>query len=241
MSQIWFLYVDDIVSGPFTTDQVNSQLGSGQVSPNAFIWWKGQTEWIPLKNWQSQLSDIMQSMQKDVRKQNQVWYMDIGNSQVGPITQTELIEHLKATPHLNKIRLWSVGMKQWTSLFELGEVMDLLGLSRRENLRAPIMGTVAVNRSTDDPKGFVLKATTISVAGMGVSGSHDLRAGDLVSLVIKSNGFKSSIHLRGEVTYVTSQNFAGIRFLQAPAETQSLILAYVKKFSRASSPASSAA
>jgi len=57
-----------------------------------------------------------------------------------------------------------------------------------------------------------------------------LRAGDSISLLVKSGEIPANLHLRGHIAYVTSNGYAGIRFETVHAETQSVILDYVKKF-----------
>jgi hypothetical protein len=228
MTFAWFLYSNDVVSGPFSTEDVQNKIVTGVLGANAHIWWKGQREWIPLTNWLNQHERIVQSAQD--RSQKPVWYVDAGKSPTGPLTERELIEQLKSAPSLARIRLWAVGMEKWTSLFELAEVMELLGLSRRENERAPLMGTVAVSRSNDDPQGFVLRAASISAAGMGVQGRHDLRAGDSISLVVKSAEISSTLTIRGEIAYVTANGYAGIRFEKVQPDAHALIIDYVKRF-----------
>lgn len=228
MTFAWFLYSNDVVSGPFSTDEVKHKISTGVLGANSHIWWKGQREWIPVATWMNQIDRIVQNATD--RAQKPVWYVDAGKSPTGPLTEKELIEHLKAASSLARVRLWAVGMEKWTSLFELSEVMELLGLSRRENERAPLMGTVAVSRSNDDPQGFVLRAASISVAGMGIQGRHDLRAGDSISIVLKSSEIPATLSLRGEIAYVTANGYAGIRFDKVQPEAHSLIVDYVKKF-----------
>lgn len=121
-------------------------------------------------------------------------------------------------------------MKAWKSLYEVNEVMELLGISRREHLRAPLMGTVAVTRSNEDPRGFVAKAASVSVAGIGLSEAFDLRRGDEISILIKSNDIPGNLHIRGEVAYATDEGQAGIRFLTIHPEMHALIHDYVKRF-----------
>jgi len=228
MAFAWFLYSNDVVSGPFSTEDVQNKIATGLLGANSHIWWKGQREWIPISTWLGQVDRIVQSAND--RSQKPVWYVDAGKSPTGPLTEKELIDHLKACSTLARVRLWAVGMEKWTSLFELAEVMELLGLSRRENERAPLMGTVAVSRSNDDPQGFVLRAASISVAGMGVQGRHDLRAGDSISVVVKSAEIPSTLSLRGEIAYVTANGYAGIRFEKVQPEAHSMIIDYVKRF-----------
>lgn len=228
MVHAWFIYSNEVVSGPFSTETVQEKIATGSIASNAHIWWKGQREWIALSTWLSQVDRIVQTAVD--RTQKPVWYVDGGKSSTGPFTENELIELLKTCGSLARVRLWAVGMEKWTSLFELSEVMELLGLSRRDNGRAPLMGTVAVSRSNDDPQGFVLRAASISVAGMGIQGRHDLRAGDSISVAIKSAEIPVTLHLRGEIAYVTSNGYAGVRFEKVAAETHAMILEYVKQF-----------
>ncbi len=239
MIHSWFIYSDDVTSGPFSTEDVRQKVTMGLVDSNSHIWWKGQREWIPITTWLSQADSIIQNAAD--RSKKPVWYVDSGKSPTGPLIETELIDHLKTCTSLSRVRLWAVGMEKWTSLFELSEVMELLGLSRRENERAPLMGTVAVSRSNDDPQGFVLRAASISVAGMGVQGRHDLRAGDSISLVVKSGEIPSNLHLRGEIAYVTSNGYAGIRFEKILPEMHSMIVDYLNKFNCDEGLAASAA
>jgi len=228
MAVAWFIYINDVASGPFTTDQVNFKLTTGELPPKSFIWWKGQREWIPISTWKDQLESILATTGS--KNQRPVWYIDNSGSQIGPLTQDELIDNLKSVGDFSDVRLWAVGMDKWKSLFELHDVMDLLDLSRREHERAPLMGSVAVTRSNEDPKGFVINAATISAAGMGVSGAHGLRRGDEIALFVKSPDLPSNLHLRGEVVHVTEAGYAGIRFVKVHPETASIIHDYVKRF-----------
>ncbi len=228
MSHAWFLYSNEVVTGPFKTEDVQTRINTGALPPKSFIWWKGQREWIPIATWQEQLDSILAAATTQAQKP--VWYIDAGTSPIGPLTQDEMISNLNSINDLGRVRLWAVGMQKWVSLFELHDVMELLGISRREHERAPLMGSVAVTRSNEDPRGFVVRAASISVAGMGLSGSHDLRRGDEVALLIKSPDLPGNIHVRGEIAYTTEQGYAGVRFAKTSAETQAIILDYVKRF-----------
>jgi hypothetical protein len=228
MANSWFICTNDVVSGPFSTEQVRNQIASGALHTNSFIWWKGQPEWIPLSTWESQLAEILKA--KKEKAENKIWYIDLGMNTLGPLTQSELIENLRGQESFGRINLWSVGMEKWTSIFDMREVMEEVGISRRLNERAPLMGSVAVSRSNIDPRSYVMKAASISMAGMRVTGEHDLRRGDHVTIVIKSASLPASLHLSGEVAYVTSQGYVGVRFVKAQPEAQTIIVDYVKRF-----------
>lgn len=229
MNPAWFLYTGGAVTGPFTTDDVKAKLRAGNIAAGTYIWWKGQRDWIAIDTWENKVNQMMKNVSDVPTKP--IWYADIAGTQKGPVTLTELMQILKPVSQLNKVRLWSVGMEKWTSVFEVGEVLDMLGLARRENERAPLMGTVAVSRSNDDPRSFLLKNGSISVAGMGFSGQHDLRIGDNVTLLIRSPEFTNSMHLQGDVAYVTGNGYVGVRFDRVHPETQAVIIDYVKRFS----------
>lgn len=229
MSHAWFLYIDNVVSGPFSTDQVKSKIQEDDLKAKCFIWWKGQREWIPVSTWEKDLDAILEATANANKKP--IWYVDIGGTKpAGPLTQNEMVEMIKSAREIDRIRLWSVGMKQWQSLFELHDIMEMVGISRRETPRAPLMGTVAINRIGPEPKGLVVRAASISVAGIGVADASELRRGDEVALLVKSPDLKSSIHVRGEVVYVTPNGYAGVRFHQIHPEAKSIIHDYVKRF-----------
>jgi hypothetical protein len=141
-------------------------------------------------------------------------------------------------------------MKSWSTVFELNDLMEKLGISRRENRRAPLIGSVALTASNRESKGLVARATSISAAGIGIAGHpgiHDLFVGQKVSISIKSPGIGVDIYLHGEVAYVSkskksltysidsdptgnTESYAGVRFDRVHPETLSLILDYIRMF-----------
>lgn len=226
---MWFVYSNDVVSGPFDTQKVQEQLSLGNFNASSFIWWKGQREWMPIQLWETQLKQILKN--EGEKTQAPVWYLDTNGTPVGPLTQNEMLAHLRGLQNLGRVRLWTVGMNKWTNLFELHEIMDQLGMSRRENARAPLMGTVAVSRLSEDSQPILARAASISVAGIGINEAHGLTKGETVQLVLKSPEFPHPIRLQAMAVYVTPQGYAGLKFTAAHPETQSLLFDYVKRFS----------
>ncbi len=227
---MWFVYSSEVVSGPFSTEQVREQIQVGRWTSNCFIWWKGQREWMSVDAWETQLGKILKT--EEEKSQSPVWYIDINGSPVGPLTQNEMIQHLRAVNSLGKVRLWTVGMNKWTNLFELHDVMDQLGMSRRETERAPLMGSVAINRLSEGARPTIARAASISVAGMGVNDAHGITKGDEVQILIRSPEFPQPIRLAATIVYITPSGYAGMKFSNVHAETHSLIMDYVKKFNK---------
>lgn len=225
----WFIFSNNRVSGPFSTETVRDQLMGGLLSAGTHIWRKGQREWLSIDQWETAVAEFASA--NKIAETQHIWYVDLENQSKGPLTHNELIQLLKPIQNLGKVRLWSSGMKQWAALFDCPDIVESLGLSRRENLRAPLMGQAVVSRSNDDPRAFMLKTGSVSTAGISLSGHHDLRLGDSVSIAIKSPQFSATVYLRGKVSYVTRAGFAGVIFDAMNGETEMMLTEHVKLFS----------
>jgi hypothetical protein len=225
VSKEWFVYSQSIVAGPFTTDEVQADVSAGRWTNDCFVWWKGQREWMPLTNWRAQVSKILM---QEKHESSQVWYIDNAGTPVGPLTRSEMLDGLRSVSKYNKVRLWTVGFDKWTNIFDLHDLMDELGLSRREHARAPVMGTVAVTHMGSDSTTLAM-AASISTAGMGLNSAGFLTKGEDLQLLVKCNEL-GQLHLQGSVAYVTPQGYAGIRFANVSPELQSIIFDYVKRF-----------
>jgi hypothetical protein len=231
--KLWFVYSDDVVNGPFNTETLKQQLTDRKWSETCFIWWKGQREWIPVATWQKNLDSIVNA--NEDKAHSPIWYIDNGTgSPVGPLTKEEMYQHLRGFNTVGKVRLWTAGMQHWTPLFDLPDIIDDLGMSRREHNRAPLMGSVAITSVSGTASTIIARAACISVGGCGLNDAQMLNYGDEVQLVIKSAEFPNPIRMQALVMYVTSSGYAGLKFHQVHSETHALIFDYVKKFVDAS-------
>ena len=228
--KIWFVHSKEIVNGPFDTDTVKQQLSQKHWDVDScLIWCKGQREWLPLNKWQSHLEQGNERVEESA--QNPIWYIDNGSgTPVGPLTKQEMFTHLRGMSNIGKVRLWTAGMKHWTILFELPDIVDELGMSRREHNRAPLLGTVAITSISGNASTLITKAATISIGGCGLTEALGLTRGDDIQLVIKSTEFANPLRVQGTVLYVTQKGYAGVKFHQVHSETHALIFDYVKKF-----------
>jgi hypothetical protein len=215
------------VSGPFRIDEVNKKIENGEVTGTCNIWWRGQREWLSVDAWVSQDKNTQTEKGK---LDSPVWYVDINGQSKGPLTQSEMLLTIQGVQNFAKLRLWTVGEKNWKSVYEYTDVMEELGMSRRENLRAPLMGSVLVNRTGENDLPLSLKAVSISIAGIGCNDAHALTKGEELQLIIKSNEFSTPIRARATTIYVGSNGNAGLKFSHLQPETQSIIIDYVKKF-----------
>jgi hypothetical protein len=226
---MWFVYLNDVVNGPLDTETVKQHLADGRLTETCSIWWKGQREWVPISTWQKNLDSILKT--SDDKIQTAVWYIDNGTgSPVGPLTKAEMYSHLRTLSNLGKVRLWTSGYANWTPLFDLPDIVDECGMSRREHNRAPLMGSVAITSIGGSVSTVIARAACVSVGGCGLNDAQALSYGDQVQIVIKSNEFSHPIRIQAEVMYVTNTGYAGLKFHQVHSETHALIFDYVKKF-----------
>ncbi len=229
MEKILFLYSSQHkkVSGPFRFDEVNQKIESGEITGACNIWWKGQREWLSIETWISR----DKSIQTEENKINSpVWYVDISGQPIGPLTQNEMLESIQNVENLARVRLWTVGEKNWKNVYEYPHVMEELGMSRRENLRAPLMGTILISRPGENSAPLTMKAVSISIAGVGCSDAQALSKGEDLQIIVKSSEFATPIRARATTIYVGKNGNAGLKFSQLQPETQSIIFDYVKKF-----------
>ena len=90
----WFISVNDVISGPFSTDEVRAKMASGLSRERSFIWCKGQNEWLALSAWENQISEIVQETIDGGKKS--IWYIDTGDAPFGPLTKNEMVASLRA-------------------------------------------------------------------------------------------------------------------------------------------------
>ncbi len=225
MEERWFIYFKDLVSGPYSTQIIEDGLKSKKWNSESLIWWKGQKEWISILEWQSALSHILESFKSPVQKS--IWYVEHLGMQKGPMNSTELQVYIFASGILSSCRVWTVGMDSWMNVFEVPDLAEFFGISRRRFPRAPIKGQVVIKKQDLIIEG---PAGSISSGGLGFRDITGLDAGDEISLTLKSPLLIAPIHSQGKVVYTADRGFTGLEFKLLQAESESTILDYVKRF-----------
>lgn len=228
MKPIWFIHRSGAVSGPLTSVEIDRRLGAGAIEPDSLVWARGTNEWTPISRWKELQSQIESAT---AFANGRVWYCDTGSGQpAGPLTQNELVQHLKGHTRLEAISLWGTGLPRWMPFFEVPEIMDLIGISRREFPRAPLLGQAAITSSGSAIPTQLLSTLTVSIRGFGVKQAGALSLGDRVQVSLKSNDLSSNVHAAGKVLYVSRTGEAGICFLDLSAEARSILFDHVRRF-----------
>ncbi len=171
--------------------------------------------------------EVIESVTDKVEEKFRVQY----NGADQPLmTRKELIEFtaLQADPGL--IMIWDRKSDEWKEIYTFTDIIEKLGISRRQNRRVTILGQFkGKSRSGQD---LALRLTTISMGGFGVTDCFDLKIGDEIMGQITSPHFYSPLAISAEVTYAGSHGNVGLKFTSISDEGQALVVDYIKKFGK---------
>ncbi len=227
MDKCWFFILNENISGPFSTEEIKIKISQAGPEAQCLVWTKGQKQWIPAATWEKDHQQILKLSPKGP-KDAAIWYVGYQENTHGPISHHELIKFLEGIDSFewDAVRVWSAGQDTWSKIFQYSEIIEELGGSRRIHVRAPLKGTVTVNKDGVDQIG---RAMTLSLGGIGVSGLRELRSGEVIKLTIKSEDLGLPIYCSAQVRYLTPEE-VGLQFQNLHMEFQARILDYVKRF-----------
>ncbi|MES2769027.1 MAG: GYF domain-containing protein [Bdellovibrionota bacterium] len=228
MSLIWYIYFNDVVSGPFSTESVEAGLDQKKWSNQALIWWKGQRDWVSIDVWRKDLSTILESLRNNI--QTVAWYAEYLGTQKGPMNSKELQNFVQTNGIIGSCRVWHVGMDRWMSIFEIPELVTYFGITRRKHPRAPFKGDLLLKKASDINDTLIAHAGSISAGGMGVRGLETVRTGEDVNLQLKSPLLEQGIQTNAVVVYKDLGGYTGLEFRDLPKEFESIIVDYVNQF-----------
>jgi hypothetical protein len=223
----WFVSKSENVKGPFSGDEIKAQVSGGTLPLDCLIWGRGQKDWIPLSRW---IKDA--GTQNDATatpaSQEQLWHYALDGASKGPMTRAELVNDIKALKQKDEVLVWTRGMKAWADLFEFHDLLDEVGLNRREHPRAPIHGQGIIK--IDDTHTIIGQLKTISTGGTGITQVLEpLAIGQTVSIEIRSNELGDSITAKAVVQYITQAGYVGFKFSSLSMENKARIMQYVKQ------------
>lgn len=228
MKKIWFVSSERTIRGPLTSEELSLGLEQGQLTTNSMVWWKGQSQWISLSRWKAQLPHL--SMLLDADQKPALWSFEHQDQRHGPMSLEQMIQRLQKSPDMREFKINKVGSSHWTGVYSNQEVLEALGLTRRVHHRVPLNGVAHIQMPYDS---IVTEVATISEGGFGVIDAN-LPTGHIVQFLLKSPMIPSPVRSRAEVLYTRDDGFSGLKFERLHVESQSLIMDYIKKFSKAS-------
>lgn len=223
----WFVLRNDVVTGPFSTEEVKSLATQGEVQDRDMIWGNLQAEWRQIGWWMVELPNLL-AQTKQIKDPRQ-WHFAVNGTAFGPFSRDDLIAKLRETPLTGDILLWTKGMKAWAPIFEFNDILDEVGVNKRQFPRADIEGRVVIKVGNQSVDGILL---TISEGGFGADQLQALTPGQVVAVEINSDAFYDPIHAKAEVRYVTDSGYVGFRFQNLNMEGRGAIIQYVRNAGR---------
>ncbi|MGE3974886.1 MAG: GYF domain-containing protein [Bdellovibrionales bacterium] len=228
MRKIWFISSRKTIRGPLTTTELEQGLTSGYFSTDSMIWWKNQTHWISVATWKERLPLIRYALETDQKPD--VWHFEHHGVKYGPINLDRLLEVVQTNADLYAFKVNKIGSGKWLGIYECPEVLEAMGARQRVHSRVPLTGVAAIQMPYDSK---IADTATISEGGLGLVKAF-LPIGHIVKFTLKSPVFPAPIRSHAEVLYTKPDGFSGLKFDQLHVESQSLIMDYIKKFSKAS-------
>ena len=221
----WFVFEKDLVLGPYSSAEVKTALREGSITRQAMVWSTLTGEkWIKASLWETESQNFKKREKQptDLR----LWHYAIGGQSFGPFPRKKFLEEIKAITQKDKLLVWTKGMGSWASIYEFSELLDEVGISRRQHPRADVSGSVVIRSAS---KVVLGKLLMISQGGCGVMGVNDIKAGENVTIDIKSSVFADTIRTEAHVRYVTETGYVGLKFSPLQIEALSEIIDYVKQ------------
>lgn len=215
----WFIFNHEVVSGPYTGEQIVEFLAKGRFAGNDLIWSKGHREWINLGDWK--LEDLPEEQEQAT------WYLCENRQTFGPFKFDELIEEIKSDKYSNKLRVWHPSLPKWASVYQIGPVMEALNICRRKHFRAPLSGKIEL-RNYAGPIN-IFETASVSAGGLGLKGPHTLAIGEEFSVRFASDSINGSVYAKAKVVYSNDRE-TGLQFMHISDENKAAVIEYVRQF-----------
>jgi len=221
----WFAIVNGKVKGPFQYEDLNARLNDW---PEALVWGRGLANWLGPIQWREAVHNMDEQIKEQHQRADRMWRVLVDNQEMKPMSHDLMIQFLRTQHDLSKIRIWTEGYSEWKEVYQIHKIMDDLGQSRRAHPRVPIMGTL----HCEGPQGaFTARLLSVSQGGLGATEGALARIGDKMKITLKSPNLPTPINATGDVVYLGSGGYFGVKFMAIQTEAQAMIIEYVKKFS----------
>jgi len=149
----------------------------------------------------------------------------------GEMTKEELTTFTAKQEDVSKISIFDKKEKEWKEIYSMPDIVQRLGLTRRENQRVPILAQFSGSLVGSGSK-INSRVITISYNGMGITDNFELKLGETIHGQLTSPHFYSPLTLTAEVTYAGLDGYVGLKFVNLSDEMQALVMDYIKRFGK---------
>lgn len=224
----WFVEHSGQIEGPYSTETIQARLREGHLAQTDQIWGRVMEEWRSLSWWTTSLNDIMNKEKQITHPE--IWHYAYNGETFGPLNWDELIHRLRmlTDSHLDRLRemmIWTQGMSEWASVVEFHDIMDGLGINKREFARAPVNGKAVIKSRGNT---FIAPLRSISEGGFGTDVIPNLLAGETVTVELQSGAFSDVVRAQAQVRYVSGPT-VGFKFSNISVESRGIIVQFVRK------------
>jgi hypothetical protein len=153
------------------------------------------------------------------------WHFAYKGKSHGPFSKDALAMELKSFNNLGEVMIWTKGMKEWAPLFEFHEILNAIGVNKRQFPRAELSGQ-AVIKTVDAT--LIGRLVAIGEGGCGIIVEGGLVPGQPVTLELQSSVFREVLSAKAEVRYVSGQ-VAGMKFTNMSMEDKGAIISFVRQ------------
>ncbi len=156
------------------------------------------------------------------------WYYSEGSETQGPLLKEDLLIKLRHVKSLDVIMIWNENLTDWQSVYQFPDILNTLGICRRENLRLDLSGQALISitgQESQPPQ--VAKLFSISLQGIGVTGAI-LTKGLKVKIEIQSEQLATIIKIDAETLGTNKDGMTSFEFTQLLPEMQSIIADYLR-------------
>lgn len=223
MAWKWFVQKDDLIDGPLSTEDVQSRLQGGHFRAHHLIWSPGQDQWQNIQAWTQALSGL--GTTNLAEPERETWHYALNGQSRGPMERATLVAELKALESLAEVMVWTKGMKEWAALFEFHDLLNAIGVNKRQFPRADLAGKAVLKA---EGATFIAPLLTVSEGGFGISLDSGLVAGQVVTVELQSPSFREPLHAKAEVRYI-SDGVVGMKFTQINVESRGSIIQFIKQ------------
>ncbi|MFN8945297.1 MAG: PilZ domain-containing protein [Pseudobdellovibrionaceae bacterium] len=229
MTNRWYLLLDGHVVGPMTESEIDQKVTSPLDPVNqseTLIWGKGFPEWVQYSQWKTEKNQILQEESVKSPK-DPLWKYKSHGITSQWMALSELLQSLKQLDDISQTQVSRDDNDSWRDVYQVAQLVDHLGITRRAHPRVPIMGTLEMELPTG---AITARVISISEGGVGITDVRGVSLGQKFKAQLKSPNLFATINCNCEVVYVGQDGYAGIKFHNLNSEYHGAIIEYVKKF-----------
>lgn len=226
MEKIWFILRQNVVTGPYTADEITARLSKDEGDDSLRIWCRQLTNWKKRDWWSDNSHQLATAIISEVKSEPETWFYFHKQKVHGPMQKNQMIEEMAKIEDYNDLLYKSEEGKEWDEIFNNDRLLHACNISKRSFPRATIDGFLKVIKEQQAVTLGQLRS--ISQGGCSAIGITNIQKGDTVTLLLKSSALYQEFLLKAEVRYITKDGMAGFEFTETNPTIKTIIRDFVE-------------